>query len=49
MKKIHVFFMSALSKIVTRIRVENWFRSVGTDPKSIQNYKFVKNKYQIMK
>ena len=32
--------ISALSKIVTRIRVENWFRSVGTDPKSIQNYKF---------
>ena len=32
--------ISALSKIVTRIRVENWFRSVGTDPKNIQSYNF---------
>ena len=32
--------INALSKIVTRIRVENWFRNVGTDPKNIQNYKF---------
>ena len=32
--------INALSKIVTRIRVENWFRSVGTDPKNIQNYNF---------
>ena len=29
--------ISALSKIVTRIRVENWLRSVGTDPEFIQN------------
>ena len=32
--------ISALSKIVTRIRVENWFRSVGTNPKNIKNYNF---------
>ncbi len=32
--------ISALSKIVTRIRLENWFRSVGTDPKNIQSYNF---------
>ena len=32
--------ISALSKIVTRTRLENWFRKVGTNPKNIKNYKF---------
>ena len=30
--------ISALSKIVTRIRVENWFRSVGTNPQNIWTF-----------